>query len=119
MLQVTPQMRILLAVAPVDFRRGIDGLAQICRAALGTDPFSGALFVFRNRSRTAIKVLVYDGQGFWLAYKRLSTGRFRWWPSGGADPAARAMAQDLQVLFWNGDPGLARTAPPWRTVAPG
>ena len=80
MLQITPQMRILVAVEAVDFRKGIDSLAELCRAKLNTDPFSGCLFVFRSRRATSIKVLVYDGQGFWLATKRLSKGRFRWWP---------------------------------------
>ena len=65
MIQVTPQMRVLVAVQPADFRRGIDGLARTCRAALGSDPFSGTVFVFRNKRKTAVKVLVYDGQGFW------------------------------------------------------
>ena len=80
MLQITPQMRILVAVEAVDFRKGIDSLAELCRAKLNADPFSGCLFVFRSRRATSIKVLVYDGQGFWLATKRLSKGRFRWWP---------------------------------------
>ena len=82
MLQITPQMRILVAVEAVDFRKGIDSLAELCRAKLHADPFSGCLFVFRSRRATSIKVLVYDGQGFWLAAKRLSKGRFRWWPQG-------------------------------------
>ena len=82
MLQITPQMRILVAVEAVDFRKGIDSLAELCRAKLNADPFSGCLFVFRSRRATSIKVLVYDGQGFWLATKRLSKGRFRWWPQG-------------------------------------
>ena len=72
MIQIAPQMRILLAVAPVDFRRGIDGLAQVCRAALQVDPLSGAVVVFRNRRGTALKVLVYDGQGFWLCQNQRS-----------------------------------------------
>ena len=66
MIQLTPQMRILLAVEPADFRKGIDGLAQLCRQRLQDDPLSGALFVFANRRRKALKLLVYDGQGFWL-----------------------------------------------------
>ena len=61
-------------------RKGMDSLAELCRAKLNADPFSGCLFVFRSRRATSIKVLVYDGQGFWLATKRLSKGRFRWWP---------------------------------------
>lgn len=80
MLQITPQMKILVAVEPVDFRNGIDGLVQICKARLQQDPFGGGVFAFRNRRATSLKVLVYDGQGFWLCQKRLSEGRFRWWP---------------------------------------
>ena len=76
MIQVTPQMRILVAIEPVDFRAGIDGIARVCRERLSSDPFSGAAYVFRNRRGTAIKVLVYDGQGFWLCHKRLSAGHF-------------------------------------------
>ncbi|MHB1313454.1 MAG: IS66 family insertion sequence element accessory protein TnpB [Gemmatimonadaceae bacterium] len=63
-------MKILVAVQPVDFRRGIDGLARLCQEALQHDPFAGAVFVFRNRKATAVKLLMYDGQGFWLAHKR-------------------------------------------------
>jgi hypothetical protein len=72
MIQITPQMRILLAVEPVDFRRGIDGLAALCRQALGSDPQTGALFVFRSRRGHAIKCLTYDGQGYGCCQKRLS-----------------------------------------------
>ena len=81
MLQITPQMKILVAVEPADFRRGIDGLARLCQETLQQDPFVGTVFVFRNRKATALKVLMYDGQGFWLCHKRLSQGRFPWWPS--------------------------------------
>ena len=60
MLQLTPQSRIFLAVQPVDFRKGIDGLAAVCRQVLHEQPLSGAVFVFRNRSATAIKLLFYE-----------------------------------------------------------
>lgn len=118
MIQITPQMRILLAVEPVDFRKGIDGLAGLCRQALGADPIAGALFVFRRRSRRALKLLVYDGQGFWLCQKRLSQGRFGWWPQA-TGPTARLDAHQLQLLLWNGNPSQAGTAPMWRAVAVG
>jgi IS66 Orf2 like protein len=52
----------------------------------GADPLSGCLFIFRSQRATAIKVLAYDGQGFWVAQKRLSKGRFVWWPTGKGDP---------------------------------
>ena len=67
MIQIAPQFRILVAVEPVDGRKGIDSLAQLCRDKLATDPFSGCVFIFRTRRRTAIKLLAYDGQGLLLA----------------------------------------------------
>lgn len=119
MIQLTPQMRILLAVEPVDFRKGIDGLARICREALATDPFSGALFVFKSRRGHALKILVYDGQGFWLCQKRLSTGRFRWWPPEGAHGVSALEVHQLQALIWNGDPSATKAAGPWRRLRHG
>jgi transposase len=119
MLQITPQMRILVAVEPVDGRKGIDSLARLCQEKLAADPFSGALFVFRSRRGTAIRCLVYDGQGFWLAQKRLSKGRFRWWPEGRSpgDVARTLVAHQLQVLLAAGDPTATRAAPLWRPVS--
>ena len=117
MIQVTPQMRVLVAVEAADFRKGIDGLARVCRDVLQEEPMSGALFAFRNRAGTAVKLLVYDGQGFWLCHKRLSSGRFRWWPqsrSGGH--SAGLESHELSVLLAGGDPGKACGAPPWRRV---
>jgi len=119
MIQVTPQMRIRVAIEAADFRRGIDGLSQPCRASLSVDPFSGAVFVFRNRRHTAIKLLVYDGQGSWLCHKRLSKGRFRGWPSSQDDAAAAALqAHELQVLICAGDPSATQAAPVWRRAEP-
>ena len=74
MLQLTPQSRIWLALAPVDFRNGIDGLAAVCRRNFARNPLDGAIYVFRNRTGTTLKLLCYDGQGFWLCTKRLSQG---------------------------------------------
>ena len=117
MIQIAPQMRILVAVEPADFRKGIDGLARVCREVLKADPFCGWLFVFRNRRGTAVKILVYDAQGFWLCQKRLSSGRFRFWPARGAKGACLE-AHELQVLLAAGNPATAQTAPAWRRVSP-
>jgi len=115
-IQITPHMRILVAVEPIDFRAGIDGLAAICTQRLLADPFSGTLFVFGNRARTAIKILVYDGNGYWLCHKRLSSGRFALW-SHGEGPARSLQACELQVLLMGGDPSRAAPAPAWRRLS--
>jgi transposase len=60
MIQITAHMHIVAAVEPVDFRKGIDGLAAVCRQKLENDPFCGAVFVFVNKSRTALRLLTYD-----------------------------------------------------------
>lgn len=116
MIQLTPQMRLLVAVTPADFRRGIDGLARVCRESLGSDPFSGAVFVFRNRRGTAIKLLAYDGQGFWLCTKRLSKGRFRYWPGAAGAAQRELLAHELQVLLAGGHPERTLAAPQWRRL---
>lgn len=113
MIQITPHMKILVAVEPVDFRRGIDGLAAVCRQAMNTDPFSGTLFVFISRRRTSIKCLVYDSQGFWLAQKRLSKGKFTGWPKA-EGVSIRWDPLQLQALLWNGAP--PRTSEVWRPL---
>jgi len=85
MLTITAAHRIYIACQSVDFRKGIDGYAAVCRRQFNLDPFSGHYFIFRNRQHTAIKVLLYDGSGFWLCHKRLSKGRFKQWPSTSSD----------------------------------
>jgi transposase len=120
MIQVTAQMRILVAVEPVDFRRGIDGLCRLCRQALATDPFSGAVFVFRSRRGTGVKILAYDGQGFWLCHKRLSQGRFVHWPRAGSagESTRQLLAHEMHVLLAGGNPDATEAAPQWRSITP-
>ncbi|TFG41653.1 MAG: IS66 family insertion sequence element accessory protein TnpB [Syntrophobacterales bacterium] len=124
MLALSPSQRILLAVHAVDFRKGIDGLIGLCRQQLGENPLLGTLFVFTNRRRTALKLLTYDGQGFYLILKRFSQGRLRWWPDG-TQPCHELAARELAILLWNGHPRQAAWAPLWRplsatpTVGPG
>ena len=98
MLQLTPQSRIFLATQPVDFRKGIDGLAAVCRQGLGANPLEGAIYVFRNRPGTALKLLLYDGQGYWLLMKRLSQGRFTWWPQS-SDVRVPLSARELIMVL--------------------
>jgi len=118
MIQITPHMRILVAVEPVDFRKGIDGLSALCRRVLKSDPFSGYVFIFRNRLKIAIKILVYDGQGFWLCQKRLSKERFQWWPDQKSNGSVKVLeAHELQMLLWNGNPSDSGVAPMWRKIS--
>jgi transposase len=116
MIQLSPQSRILLATEPVDFRKGIDGLGAVCRQVLGDNPLAGAIYVFRNRSGTALKLLLYDGQGDWMMMKRLSKGRFSWWPRS-PDARVPLSARELIILIWNGHPDRAQMAKDWRRVA--
>jgi transposase len=95
-------------------RKGIDAIAQLCREKLNADPFSGYLFIFRTRRGTAIRVLQYDGQGFWLATKRLSKGRFKWWPAG-TEAARTLRAHQAQLLLAAGNPE-AEAPPVWRPL---
>jgi hypothetical protein len=91
MIQVTPQMRILVAVEPADFRKGIDGLARVCRDALSSDPFK----------------------------KRLSKGRFPWWPQSVSAATQSLQAHQLAVLLSGGNPQAAQGVEPWRRVGMG
>jgi transposase len=115
MLALSPSQRILLAVQPVDFRKGIDGLIGLCRQRLNENPLLGTLFVFTNRRRTALKLLIYDGQGFFLILKRFSQGRLHWWPDGPEAGHALA-ARELHILLWNGHPHKTAWAPLWRPL---
>lgn len=115
MIQITPQMRVLVAIEPVDGRKGIDSLAQLCQQKLSEDPLSGWVFIFRSRRGTAIRLLTYDGQGYWLLQKRLSQGRFRWWPQAD-QPAQPLESYEAQLLLAAGDVSRVRAAPVWRRV---
>jgi transposase len=114
MLLITPQHKIYLAIQATDFRCGIDGLRALCHQQFEMDPLSGHYFIFRNRKASAIKVLVYDSQGFWLCHKRLSKGTFRHWPKAPTSIVTLNSAQ-LQVLLQNGDPAVVNIGPSWRT----
>lgn len=106
MLSLTPQMKILLAYHPIDFRKGIDSIVSLCRNHLQVDPFCGTLFVFRNHKANAVKILVYDGTGFWLCLKRFSSGRLAWWPQDSKQSLSPLAVQQLQVLLYQSNPSL-------------
>ena len=115
MLQVTPHMKVYVAADPLDFRRGIDGTAATCRQVLRREPLNGAVFVFRNRTRTMVRVLVFDGHGTWLVTKRVSRGRFAHW-SRGDGPDMPVDPHQLHVLLAGGDWTRMRPIDNWRPI---
>jgi transposase len=113
MLQITPQHQLFIAVEPVDFRRGIDGLRAMCQQQWQDDPFSGHLFIFRNRLFTSVKLLVFDGNGFWLCQKRFSSGKLKWWPRT-AEEASTLRAVELIIMLQQGNPQEVHVPEDWR-----
>ncbi|MBF0503251.1 MAG: IS66 family insertion sequence element accessory protein TnpB [Candidatus Riflebacteria bacterium] len=112
MIQLSPHMRVFVYVTPVDFRSGIDGLAGVCRSKLGQNPMSGAVFLFINRHRAAMKLLTFDGQGFVMCHKRLSQGKFKFWPQS----TYALTGPQVLVLLYNGDPCGSKMAPAWKPL---
>lgn len=110
-------MKIFVFVEVVDFRNGLDGLIAHAKTKIKEDPFSGSLFLFRNKRGIAIKAVAYDGQGFWLFMKRLSEGRFRYWPKSDDGVCGKLLARELSVLLWNGDPSKASMKGDWKRLA--
>ena len=98
MIQLTHQTRILLSIAPANFRSGIDGFVAICQNELLLDPRDHSVFVFINKARTMIRALSYDGSGYWLMTKRLSRGKFQGWPSGDSAVSDTTALQLRRIL---------------------
>jgi transposase len=115
MLQITAHHKILLAIAPVDFRKGLDSLVAVCKKYFDCDPMNGAVFVFTNRRRISVKLLVYDGNGFWLCQKRFSSGKLKWWPTT-QEQAFRLQASELLVILAQGIPTQINIPKNWREI---
>jgi len=98
MLSVAGSSCVYLARGATDMRKSIDALAALVCLDFELDVFSEALFVFCNRSRDKIKILLWDTNGFWLYYRRLENGRFAW-PSSGADAVVRVSRRQLEWLL--------------------
>lgn len=97
MLMWPPMVRVFLSTEPADMRRSFDGLAGIVREAMGADPLSGHLFVFRNRRADRVKILYWDKSGLALWYKRIEKGLFRFPTSDGT--SVEVEASDLTLLL--------------------
>lgn len=107
-------VRVVIATRPIDFRRGHDSLAAYVQNELKLDPHSGALIVFRSRRGDRIKVLVWDGSGLVLVYKRLEEGKFAW--PAIRDGVMRLSRAQYEALFdgldWRRAYGPRRVRPP-------
>lgn len=97
MIGPTGAVRVMMATRPVDFRKGVDGLAALVRETMGADPFSGAVYVFRSKRADRVKLVFWDGTGVCLFSKRLEDGQFRW-PKV-QDGAIRLTAAELSALI--------------------
>jgi transposase len=111
MLQFAPTTKIFVAHAPVNFRKGFDGHIGLIKGTLMRDPLDGSIFIFRNNRGTMVRLLFYDGQGFYLCTKRLSSGRFSWWPS---TDQPKIDSRQLSVLLWSGNPDKAAFGNFWK-----
>jgi transposase len=100
MIRLTQDSYIYLAVQPVDFRKQLDGLIAVCENQFKQSTRTGSWFVFINRARTMIRALVYDHNGYWLATKRLSRGRYLRWPKS-SESLAPCIAAELMSLLKN------------------
>lgn len=90
-------VRVVIATRPVDFRKGADGLAAIAQSVLRLDPFSGVIIIFRAKRSDRIKLLVWDGSGLVVVWKRLEQGAFRWPPI--TDGVMRLSGVQMAALF--------------------
>lgn len=107
MIQITTQHRLFIHINPIDFRKGIDALIGLCRSKCQQDPCSGTIFVFRNHTGNTVKLLSYDGTGFWLMQKRFSQGKLRYWPTNTKEPVC---ATTLMVILHQGQPGSMQSS---------
>jgi transposase len=98
MLSLKQTSNVFLAVGSTDMRKSIDGLAIIIQMNFKLDPFSDALFVFCNAKRNKLKILYWERNGFWLYYRRLEKGHFKW-PYNSTDKIIHITERELRWLL--------------------
>lgn len=108
MFGIGPATRIYLGIDGIDMRKGFDGLYGLVRDQLQLDPTSGHLFLFANKQRTRVKVLVWDGSGLWVCAKRLEKGRFRWPAAEKETRCVTMRTEELSMLLNGLDPARSR-----------
>jgi transposase len=119
MLQVPANATIFVMHEPINFHTRIDGTCAVARVVLQKEPMDGAFFVFRNKRGHTIRILYYDGGGYWIAERRLSQGTFNEaWPRGsGEQPCSPLLVGELQILIWGGNPASCQFPELWHKVA--
>jgi len=96
---IPPRSRVYLAVGPTDMRKSFDGLQYAVRAVIEKNPLSGPFFVFCNRRRDRLKVLLWDRSGFWVFAKRLEKGTFAWPRVDAGTRSVTLRAEELSMLL--------------------
>ena len=99
MIPFSPATRIFLAPGATDMRRGFDGLAELVRHQMGDDPMSGHFYVFTNKRRNRLKILVWDQSGLWILSKRLEEGTYRWLVPQPGETKVRIGTEALALLL--------------------
>lgn len=99
MIQNDRTSRILFAVAPVDFRKSFDGLCGVMRNDLSRNPIDGTIYIFYNKRRDRVKLLIWDGDGFWLHYKLLEQGTFELPVLKKGQCCVQLTRQDVELLL--------------------
>lgn len=120
MIQLPANAVVFVMHESISFRNGIDGTSAIARIVLHQEPMDGAFFVFRSKQGQCLRILYYDGSGYWSCTKRLSKGTFNSaWPKSGEanQPCSQLLVRELQVLIWGGDPMSCRFPDLWRKVS--
>jgi len=112
MIQLSQHNCVYVQIGHIDFRKGLDSLIGVCRGELKQNPFSGAIFAFKNRKGTAVKLITYDGSGFWLMHKRFSQGTLRHWPKTASEEISGTI---LMIILNQGAPG--EFSKPWRPLS--
>ena len=116
MIQFPANAKVIVMHEAISFRNGIDGTVAVARLVLKKEPMDGAFFVFRNKLGQMLRILYFDGGGYWLCTKRLSQGRFSAWPKG-EGPCSGLLSRELSILIWGGDPASCHFPSLWRQVA--
>lgn len=115
MIQISPGTPFFVVTEPIAFNSRLKGTLALCRDILEVEPMDGTWFLFRNRSGTMLRIICYDGDGFWLLEKRFSKGKIKHWPTDAA-PLSKLGARELALIVWRGNPDGAEFPDLWKPI---